>query len=67
MNGPEIFKRNADKLFPNSQTRTPKRAKTNKSASEDNKDYMVVSDIISQYTCSVGVYCLANKRTYRKP
>ena len=47
MNGPEIFKRNADKLFPNSQTRTPKRAKT----SEDNEDLMVVSDIIRFVLC----------------
>lgn len=56
MNGPEIFKRNADKLFPNSQTRTPKRAKTKKSTSEDNEDLMVVSDIISQYndSCSAS-------------
>ena len=56
MNGPEIFKRTADKLFPNSQTRTPKRAKTKKSTSEDNKDLMVVSDIIGQYndSCSTS-------------
>lgn len=56
MNGPEIFNRNADKLFPNSQTRTPKQAKTKKSTSEDNEDLMVVSDIISQYndSCSAS-------------
>lgn len=56
MNGPEIFKRNADKLFPNSQTCTPKRAKMKKSTSEDNEDLMVVSDIISQYndSCSAS-------------
>ena len=56
MNGPEIFKRNTDKLFSNSQTRTPKRAKTKKSTSEDNKDLMVVSDIIGQYndSCSAS-------------
>ena len=56
MNGPEIFKRNADKLFPNNETRTPKRAKTKKSTLEDDKGLMLVSDIISKYndSCSTS-------------
>ena len=54
--GPEIFKRNADKLFPNNKTRTPKRTKTKKSTLEDDKGLMMVSDIISQYneSCSAS-------------
>ena len=54
MNGPEIFKRNADKLFPNNEKRSPKRTKTKKSTLEDDKGLMMVSDIISQYneSCS---------------
>ena len=56
MNGPEIFKRNAEKLFPNNETRTPKRTKTKKSTLEDDKGLMMVSDIISQYneSCSAS-------------
>ena len=56
MNDPEIFKRNADKLFPNNETRTPKRTKTKKSTLEDDKGLMMVSDIISQYneSCSAS-------------
>ena len=54
MNGPHIFKRNADKLFLNNEKRTPKRTKTKKSTLEDDKGLMIVSDIISLYneSCS---------------
>ena len=56
MNGPHIFKRNADKLFPNNEKRSPKRTKTKKSTLEDDKGLMMVSDIISQYneSCSAS-------------
>lgn len=47
VNGREIFKRNADKLFPNNETRTPKRTKTKESTLEDDKGLMMVSDIIN--------------------
>ena len=49
MNVPEIFKRNADKLFPNNKTPTPKQAKTKKSTLEDEKDSMMVSGAVCQY------------------
>ena len=58
MTGPEISKRNADKLFPNNETRTPKRTKTKKSTLEDDKGLMMVSDIISQYTTSPALRLL---------
>lgn len=51
MNGPEIFQWNANKLFPNAETRTPKqskRATMKGSTLKDDKDSMMVSDIVSQ-------------------
>lgn len=52
VNGPEIFKRNANKLFPNSVTRTPKVTKKKKSLSGDGENLMLVSDIVHQYNLS---------------
>ena len=53
MNGPEIFKRNADKLFPNSEKRVPKTSSCKKKRrSEDNDGLVLVSDAVEQYNNS---------------
>ncbi|XP_065056842.1 uncharacterized protein LOC135685039 [Rhopilema esculentum] len=54
VNGPEIFKRNADKFFPTTEVRKPKIAKKVKPAPENPSGLMLVSDIVEQYYASAA-------------
>ncbi|XP_065054423.1 52 kDa repressor of the inhibitor of the protein kinase-like [Rhopilema esculentum] len=54
VNGPEIFKRNADKFFPTTEVRKPKIAKKVKPATENPSGLMLVSDIVEQYYASAA-------------
>ena len=54
VNGPKIFKRNADKFFPTTEVRKPKIAKKVKPAPENPSGLMLVSDIVEQYYSSAA-------------
>lgn len=70
-NGPEIFKRNSEKLFPNTETRTPKISnKKKKSKLDDQDDLVVVSEFVEKFNESVDESSLqngaANDRVHKK-
>lgn len=60
-NGPEIFKRNSDKLFPNTETRTPKISnKKKKSKLDDQDNLVVVFEFVEKFNESVDDSSLQN-------
>ena len=64
VNGPEIFKRNADKFFATSETRVPKATpKKKKTISPDNDGLVVVSEFVENYVCPDASLAASNDRS----